>query len=625
MKFVTRRIFALLALYICILFGIFALQFTSSDAFSVSMGVLRASGSMETDDGQTRPSLPLHIVTEGLDFFLDSQNPAVGYVSDKKGNPLKLVGFTQGNSSFDLSFSDGVSVSFSSERRGDSDIVSVSAKMPEKYQKVALPYKITRSARLEKADSLTLVTSGKKQYSFSGATIDSATGAGVRLLSIKRSAPLVTYRTWLPVKGLSLDDLASVPGSSDADYSSAVSSFAAKALVSFKESIAAGKFTEPLVAAYVAEMGRIGMYQAAIESVPESWRSGSAHSWLTSPFFGSLERTWPGLVSKEREDRSAISRKLSENNPAAFEYPSLIPYLVDRGSGILLKDVARLASTLDVSTLTARQAAGILEAMNDFARYAPEQENTLRALGDSCERKIKSSLFFAGKALYVSDDGKSVDSAASLEIADVLIRYGGESDASWRQVGHLLAVGILSLADERGAVPARLQFAVTDGSSEKTGVVPDGSETIAASASYPTAVTDNTWYPHVVSLSLSAKPGVWAWTSAQSLKVTEGADGVVKITARFPQGMTHYLVVRGIEPFHRILIYGMDFRTDPRFETYNSSGYRYNEETKTLYLKMRHKTEYEDVVIYQGKAAESAPAPASESQPAAESAPASAN
>lgn len=45
----------------------------------------------------------------------------------------------------------------------------------------------------------------------------------------------------------------------------------------------------------------------------------------------------------------------------------------------------------------------------------------------------------------------------------------------------------------------------------------------------------------------------------------------------------------------------MDFRADPRFESYNSSGYRYNAETETLYLKMRHKQEYEDIVIYYGK------------------------
>jgi len=119
---------------------------------------------------------------------------------------------------------------------------------------------------------------------------------------------------------------------------------------------------------------------------------------------------------------------------------------------------------------------------------------------------------------------------------------------------------------------------------------------------YPALVAGNSWYPHALSLAEQAGPGVWAWTSAESVKITRQSENVMKITTRFPQGETHYMVLRGIKPFYRISIYGLDFRTDPRFESYNSSGYVYNEQTGTLYLKMRHKAEYEDVIIYSGAA-----------------------
>ena len=39
----------------------------------------------------------------------------------------------------------------------------------------------------------------------------------------------------------------------------------------------------------------------------------------------------------------------------------------------------------------------------------------------------------------------------------------------------------------------------------------------------------------------------------------------------------------------------MAFRTDPRFETYNSSGYVYKPESETLLLKSRHKTQLEEI------------------------------
>ena len=57
----------------------------------------------------------------------------------------------------------------------------------------------------------------------------------------------------------------------------------------------------------------------------------------------------------------------------------------------------------------------------------------------------------------------------------------------------------------------------------------------------------------------------------------------------------------------------MAFRTDPRFETYNSSGYIFKKSTDTLLLKSRHKKRFETVkLIY------NTPAPAAEtSAPAA--------
>ena len=55
----------------------------------------------------------------------------------------------------------------------------------------------------------------------------------------------------------------------------------------------------------------------------------------------------------------------------------------------------------------------------------------------------------------------------------------------------------------------------------------------------------------------------------------------------------------------------MAFRTDPRFETYNSSGYVYKKSSETLLLKSRHKSQLEKVrLVYHAKPA---PAPVVES------------
>ncbi len=613
MKYLSRRILLLTALYICIIFGIFALQFTNGNAFSLSIGSMMVSGTTgTTESGNSVPVLPLHIGSNGLDFFLDAQNSLTAYTSEKTSVALKVTAIKEEATRFTVFFTDSVSVTFSSEKRGDVDILSVQASIPAKYQKVVFPYKTTRSARIEKKDSLTLVSTGKKQFVFSGAAVSQTTASGVRGLSLLRASPLVYYQTYIPAKGLVIEDLPGLVGASASAYSRSVELYAANALVALKEAVASGSFSEPVVAAYIAEMGRIGMYRAAVESIPESWRNGPSRSFLTATFLNNLERTYASLVTKERQDRLEISRKLTENNPACFEFPSLIPYLVDRGSAVLLKDVERAVSSIDVAVLSPLQAAGILEASMDYPLYAPTQTNTLITLADACERRLKASLVRINDNLYVSADGKSIDTMDTLRIAPILIRYGSASGdkGSWKAAGYLLVTSLVAFAGDQAVLPAGFNLAGGEGAGEKTGIIAKPEQTLSPAAIYPALVVGNTWYPHAMSLADQAGPGVWAWTSAQSIKISRPSEGVMKITTRFPQGETHYMVLRGIKPFYRISIYDLDFRTDPRFESYNSSGYVYNEQTGTLYLKMRHKAEYEDVIIYSG-AAPAASGPAS--------------
>jgi hypothetical protein len=622
-KNLSRRIFLLSLLYISIIFGIFALQFTNGSSFSLSLGLLRVSGSTEKGpSGAVRPGLPLHVGVNGVDFLIDSQNPLLAYTSDTASEPLKIVSISgpENPSTFTIKFTGDVSVSFASEKRGEADIVTITANLPVKYQKIAFPYKITHSARAEKKDSLMLISVGKRQYVFNGTEVKLPVGSSVQPLLISRASPVVHYQTWLPAKGFSPDEVASLPGASATVWNAAVEHYAALALESFKASVASGSLSEPLVSAYIAEMGRVGMYHAALDAIPESYRSGGSRTWKTCTFLDNLERTYPGLIIKEKDDRTDLSHKFSENDPACFEFPSLVPYLIDRGSSVLLKDLARVATNLDMTKVSALQAAGILDAMMDYDIYVPGSDNTLLSLSDSCERKLKSSLFRVHDQLYVSDDGKTVDTLATLRIAQILIRYGSRTGGNdvWKMVGNLLGSSIVSQCGSDAVFPASLALEGSDPAGSATGVTANAGKGLDPAVSYPLVVTGNTWYPHALSLATQAGPGVWAWTSAQSITVTKPASNEMKITTRFPQGETHYMVLRGIKPFTRIQIYGMDFHTDPQFEIYNSSGYRYNETTGTLYLKMRHKSEYEDVVIWFGSAAPAAPAPAAESDKPAE-------
>ena len=92
---------------------------------------------------------------------------------------------------------------------------------------------------------------------------------------------------------------------------------------------------------------------------------------------------------------------------------------------------------------------------------------------------------------------------------------------------------------------------------------------------------------------------MWAWTCAQNISFNADSDGTITLYVDFPVNNTHYITVSGISPFRSIYIYDVAFRTDPRFESYNSSGYVYLKESSSLLLKSRHRSLREEIrLIY---------------------------
>ena len=118
----------------------------------------------------------------------------------------------------------------------------------------------------------------------------------------------------------------------------------------------------------------------------------------------------------------------------------------------------------------------------------------------------------------------------------------------------------------------------------------------------PILNSENIFYPHIdiianASTSKTGKP-VWAWTVSESIKYSVGTDNNLTLSIDFPVGSDQYIIINGIESFRRIDIYEMAFRTDPRFETYSSSGYVYNNSLKTLFLKSQQRSSIENIKLY---------------------------
>ena len=609
MKHVVGRIVAYTVLYCSVIFGIFVLQFTKGQTFSLTLGSMAVTGRQErTEAGETLPLLPLHVVSNGLDLYISEQNPVYAVDESDSVSALRVLAyqFYEAEARFSVHCSDDVVISFFSERRGDIDSLMVEAVLPEGIKRVLLPWKITHNAGIERADGKIFVRSGKKQYAFTGSfgfNTDDGNAAGqseVPHLVLAKTQPIAYYKTYLPLEELDITTIPTMPLASAESYTAAINTFSAAVLHAGTQALSAKRITEKTLTAYIAEMGQRGRFAGALENAPAQTLTRNVRTYLSNPFYGNIQETHAGLAADDTRKRERYAALLAEDSLEIFEYDDLIPFLTDRGARRSIEDLFRLIGKLDASQFNARQAAGLLAVWLDCTHYYPERKALFENLLPLCEKKITESLLLIDEGLYLSNDGTYIDSAVVLASAQILMRYGAVQSPVWQSVAQMLLTSLLRYSGESAVLP--IGFTVTGSKSAQLVITADDSGMLDAGTLYPLLKPDNSWYPHAQSLALQAEAGIWAWTCAQSIEVLENTSRTLVLRVRFPEGQSHYLTLHGIRPFYRIEMYGIPFRSDARFEMYNSSGYAYNANSRILYVKMRHRSEYETIRLSLGTA-----------------------
>ena len=614
MKHIVGRVVAYTVLYCSVIFGIFVLQFTKGQTFSLTLGSMAVTGRQErTEAGETLPLLPLHVVSNGLDLYISEQNPVYAVDESDSVSALRVLAyqFYEAETRFSVHCSDDVVISFFSERRGDIDSLIVEAVLPAGIKRVLLPWKITQNAGIERADGKIFVRSGKKQYTFTGSFgFDSdrentaAQLEGPHLV-LAKAQPFASYKTYLPLEELDITTIPSMVQASAESYTAALNTFSSAVIHAGTQALSSKQITEKTLTAYIAEMGQRGKFAGAMEAAPVQTLARNLRTYLSNPFYDNVQGTHVGLAADDAKKRELYAALIADNSLEIFEQDCLIPFLTDRGTKRSIEGLFRLIEKMDAAQLNARQAAGVLEVWLDCTHYYLERKALFEDLLPACEKKITDALLLIDEGLFLSNDGTYIDSAVALTSARILMRYGIEQSQVWQSVARMLITSLLRYSGESAVLP--IGFTITGSKSTQLVITADDSGMLDAGILYPLLMPDNSWYPHVQSLALQAEAGIWAWTCAQNIEVLENTSKTLVLRIRFPEGQSHYLTLHGIRPFYRIEMYGIPFRSDVRFEMYNSSGYTYNAGSKILYLKMRHKSEYETIRLLLGSAPQSTP------------------
>jgi hypothetical protein len=448
-----------------------------------------------------------------------------------------------------------------------------------------LPYRFLKSSQVrDSGDGNLLVTAEGVDYAFVNADLDT----GARILSLAEEAPAVSYRVVGERNDLIPENLV-IPAALDIpEYETILTQWRDRSFALWTQAIG-GNTDEDLVNAYLGESIRRGTYKTAVASVPAAFLNGVQRTFGSSVYLGQLDMGLRSISTYEREKLSRLSRLINEKSLDFLREFHVFEYLWIRNTGSAIDGGAEIVRALAPASLTLDITAGILEGWYDWRSYRLSQENPFDRLVDQACFVISAGIKKSpqGDRVFIFSDTEA-DTEFNLRAGKALMVYGKTTEnTTWAALGRSLILSTLSLIDPAGMLSETLTLSPQGDIMETV-----RGRQINSVRLYRYLAPEA--YPHAASIETGA--GIWAWTTAQVAAVRE--DTVLDIAVSFPAGETHYMMIRGIRPFSKIQLYGIDYRTDPQFERYDSSGWSYSASEQTLLLKIRHRSPVEHIRIF---------------------------
>jgi hypothetical protein len=322
------------------------------------------------------------------------------------------------------------------------------------------------------------------------------------------------------------------------------------------------------VTAYCAEALRRGSYLTVTTAVSRDFLNSSVHGYRSSEFLGGMTRALRLLSEMEREKTEYVTRLVKEGSLEFLKEDHIIDFLLARNNAALADEAINVIRNADIEQFIPDYCAGLLEAHTDFKNLRQPGENPIDRLTDQILSLISENLHRDNEkdAVYFSLSG-SRNYQFNLRLGKALLIWAEAAGKNeWAAIGRSL---ILSALPGAGADSGELYCVLKPGN----------------------------YNPRAVPLTAALSAGgSWAWTVSPSISAAY-QEGDVNLTVSFPENMTHYIIVRGVRPFIKIQIHGIDFRSDSQFERYDSSGWVYYSQEQALILKLKHREMVENVKI----------------------------
>jgi len=577
-KPLASRIIGLAALYLLVFCLVVILQFSNMGNFSISSGSMNIKGRYLAEESQQIAG-GVKIFYGGLEFNL----------KEERGKGLTLTGTNNINTpvnpelmfltdnSARFIFPGGTELTFNSVESTRGQELQIAAEFSANVSDIIIPIIPRRSSLVRDSGQLGILYSGSR-YVFSSLGQELESGH----LTLSRDNTFIVYRSRGKQRAFDPADyiISSVP-----NYTSILRNWQDASYIQWNQN-ANNLLSEEDIIAYGSQALARGNYPAASAAISANFANNPTQTYRSSVFAGGMSVAHDSFSASENEKLNLVNRLIREKSLNILKEDHIIDFLLTRSSVVQANEVIAMINNTTPDMLASDYCAGLLEFYYDMRRWRPEANNPIEHLSEQILLLISENLNRDAEndAVYASSPGIS-NSEYSIRLGKALVYWADMThNNEWSGIGKSLILSAISSGNA-----GRLH-------------------NILKPVDY---------YPRAAWLTDS---GHWAWTISQTLRASFGTDGNLTISVTFFANMAHHMIIRGIRPFNRIQIHGMDWRSDSQFERYDSSGWVYYPEDQVLIIKLRHRTAMENVRIIYREPPPAPPAAAEEIiTPAAES------
>lgn len=562
-------------LYLAIIFGLVAVQFSKkSDTFSQSLGDLTISGKTSTS-GQPAE---LTLRGRGLEFSFDATRVLQAQGTDGVMTRIRPLSWNWKDGNVVVTFQQGLQLAFEKADGGRSLLIHpVANEASKKFSLLRIPFAPEGGTRLIHSPRGTLVEAVRDKMR----VLASVDGAQDRI-DIDHTFVLTSGPSgFRPARldplspGMSVD-LAWLTLDNAADEQAANEALALYWDKAYSSWGTATKFSTRLVDAWGREALRRNDYPAAFAKIQtllnrdrKAW-TFDAVSYLGNvvELTGQQRRTVEAASSRSQPDWAAQGRLWLD---AGYYGPA---GSADRVRRLLLEGPFP------------ESVAGLIAVFQNLVAIQQRQaSDAVAARIDEVLSVLQTRVIRREGHLFVSGGSGLLDLRSGLLLGRLWLDHSRTlSNEPYGSAGAQLIVSALSFQDATGRLPEILVTQEGKVVRQEGTVLPEEVYSVVRPA-VPSETNLPDW-----------GPGAFLRSPATlvSHKITSTQ---AEFTLKFPVGSAEHVIVAGIPEFDHITLHGIRWRTDPQFQSY-TDGWSYSSATRTLYVKIKHREDLEELVIH---------------------------